>query len=135
MKASIRCERPVIEQRRGHSRATLQDDPFDLSLHAGRGGPLCVLPRRRGAVSAAKAGVVVREATDWKSYWALLTVHLRDRYGVPPVHSIEAIELLHGRFPRHIRLFEAAFDGLFEHLIEQEFRAKPYFDLTSRTSS
>jgi hypothetical protein len=127
----------------------------------GRRGPV-QSRRRRGAASAAKAGVVVREATDWKSYWALLTEHLRDRYGVSPVHSVEEIELLHGRFPQHIRLFEAALDsevlagvvifesamvahvqyiaasergrdagaldGLFEHLIEQEFRAKPYFD-------
>ena len=30
---------------------------------------------------------------------------------VSPVHSIEEIELLHGRFPQHIRLFEAAFDS------------------------
>jgi hypothetical protein len=51
------------------------------------------------------------EATDWQPYWALLTEHLSDQFGVRPVHSIDEIELLHHHFPGNIRLFEARLAG------------------------
>jgi len=141
--------------------ATLSRRDVFTVIPTGRRGPVQTR-RRRGAASAAKAGVTVREAIDWRHYWALLTEHLQDRYGVSPVHAVEEIELLRARFPQQIRLFEAvldneavagvvifesamvahvqyiaasnrgrdvgALDALFEHLIEQEFCAKPYFD-------
>jgi Acetyltransferase (GNAT) domain len=69
------------------------------------------LRRRRGATKAGRAGVEVRESADWEPYWALLTTHLEDRYGVRPVHSLSEILLLHGRFPRNIRLFTATQSG------------------------
>lgn len=118
--------------------------------------------RRRGVAKAAKLGVVVAEASDWRPYWTILSDHLRGRYGVEPVHSIEEMDLLRGRFPENIRLFEArlgeevlagvvifestmvahvqyiaasergrdtgALDHVFEHLIEEVFPTKPYFD-------
>lgn len=69
------------------------------------------LRRRRGATKAGKAGVEVGESADWEAYWALLTAHLEDRYGVRPVHNLSEIQLLRGRFPRNIRLFTATRNG------------------------
>lgn len=61
--------------------------------------------RRRGAAKAGQAGVEIAEADDWKRYWALLTAHLDERYGVKPVHDLAEIGLLRDRFPANIRLF------------------------------
>jgi hypothetical protein len=76
----------------------------------GRRGPV-QSRRRRGAAKAAKHGVVLMEASDFRAFWALLSEHLQDRYGVHPVHTVEEIELLRSRFPENIRLFEARLDG------------------------
>ena len=121
--------------------------------------------RRRGAAKAQKHRLVVGETGDWRNYWKLLSDRLQDRYDVQPVHSIQQIELLRGRFLENIRLFEArlldevlagvvifesamvahvqyvassargrdagALDRIFEYLIEQVFREKPFFDFGS----
>ena len=63
--------------------------------------------RKCGANSALKAGVTVKEATDFRSFWKILTRNLNERYGLNPVHTVEEIELLHGRLPDNIRLFLA----------------------------
>ena len=64
--------------------------------------------RRRGAVKAEKAGVHIAESTRWTEYWTLLTEHLLQRYATAPVHGLDEILLLHGRFPANIRLFTAS---------------------------
>ena len=79
-------------------------------IPAGRRGPVQAR-RRRGAAKAERHGVVVAEAREWGPYWAMLSDHLQARYGVAPVHTLAEIELLRGRFPDCIRLFEARLGG------------------------
>ncbi len=63
--------------------------------------------RRRGARKAQKNGVTVRQSQDLAAYWRILTERLLEAYGTNPVHSLAEIELLHSRFPDHIKLFAA----------------------------
>lgn len=71
----------------------------------------CPLPLDRGnksgANAARKAGIRVGESDDWEGYWQLLSSLLDERYDTRPVHSIEEITLLQGRFPNNIRLYTA----------------------------
>jgi hypothetical protein len=60
--------------------------------------------RERGAKKAAKAGLVFDRSHDWRGYWRLLETVLGERHGVKPVHSLEEIEMLAGRFPERITL-------------------------------
>lgn len=66
--------------------------------------------KKDGLRKARKAGLDVRESSDWSACWALLTQVLGDRHNARPVHSEAEIRLLAGRFPGRIRLF-GAFDG------------------------
>lgn len=71
----------------------------------------CPLPLDRGnksgANAARKAGIRVGESDDWEGYWQLLSSLLDERYDTRPVHSIQEITLLQGRFPNNIRLYTA----------------------------
>ena len=71
----------------------------------------CPLPLDRGnksgANAARKAGIRVGESDDWEGYWQLLSSLLDERYDTRPVHTIEEITLLQGRFPNNIRLYTA----------------------------
>jgi hypothetical protein len=64
--------------------------------------------RRRGIRNAVNAGLSFQESSDWQGFWQILTDRLRDRHGVGPVHSVEEIQLLAGRFTSNIRLFMAS---------------------------
>jgi len=66
--------------------------------------------KKDGLRKARKAGLEVRESSDWAKCWALLTQVLSERHDVKPTHSLEEIQLLNRRFPAHIRLV-GAFDG------------------------
>ncbi|ERJ77886.1 GNAT family N-acetyltransferase [Prevotella melaninogenica] len=63
--------------------------------------------RRSGIRKATRAGVTVRESKDIAAFWHILNDNLTNKYGAHPVHSLEELELLHGRFPKSIRLFMA----------------------------
>ena len=55
--------------------------------------------RRRHALSkATRAGVVVRETSDWPAAWAVLEQVLRQRHGTAAVHRVDEIESLARRF-------------------------------------
>ena len=75
----------------------------------------CPLPLDRGnksgANAARKAGIQVGPSEDWEGYWRLLSSLLDERYGTRPVHTIDEMRLLHGRFPDGIRLYTATLDG------------------------
>ena len=75
----------------------------------------CPLPLDRGnksgANAARKAGITVGRSEDWKGYWQLLTSLLGERYGTRPVHTLDEMGLLQGRFPDNIRLHTATLDG------------------------
>lgn len=66
---------------------------------------------RRNLKNAVKAGMDVRESSDFPAFWDILMENLSSKYGAKPVHSLEEIELLHSRFPANIRLFMAYLDG------------------------
>ncbi|MCM1440786.1 MAG: GNAT family N-acetyltransferase [Roseburia sp.] len=60
----------------------------------------------RQAVSAADSiGLKPGLSDAWEAFWILLQKCLRDRHGVAPVHTIDEIRLLAGRFPDNIKLF------------------------------
>jgi hypothetical protein len=75
----------------------------------------CPIPLDRGnksgANAARKAGIKVGASDDWEGYWCLLSSLLDERYGTRPVHTLDEIELLHGRSPENIRLYTATLDG------------------------
>jgi hypothetical protein len=68
--------------------------------------------RRRGVVRAERAGIRVETSNSYGDFWQVLTDNLGEKYGVCPVHSLQEIELLHGRFPQHIVLYQAVRDGI-----------------------
>jgi hypothetical protein len=67
--------------------------------------------RRRGIVRAERAGLHVETSDNYADFWQVLTDNLGTKYGVRPVHSLAEIELLHGRFPDNIVLYQAVRDG------------------------
>jgi len=75
----------------------------------------CALPLDRGNKSGANAarrmGIAVGESDDWAGYWQLLADLLHERYSTAPVHTLDEMLLLHQRFPEHIRLHTATFNG------------------------
>ncbi len=56
-------------------------------------------------------GLTCSEEDDLVGFWKIVTVNLRERHGVAPVHTLAEIELLRSRFPAHIRLFTCRRDG------------------------
>ncbi len=67
--------------------------------------------RRRGVGRAQAAGLTVEKSEDYAAFWEVLTDNLGAKYGVRPVHSLDEIRLLHGRFPEQIVLYQAVKDG------------------------
>ena len=66
---------------------------------------------KSGANAARKAGITVGRSEDWQGYWQLLTSLLGERYGTRPVHTLDEMLLLQGRFPDNITLHCATLDG------------------------
>lgn len=64
--------------------------------------------RMRKIRQAGKAGVTVAESADFGAFWAILEANLARVHGVRPVHSLEEITLLAGRFPGNIHLHVAS---------------------------
>ncbi len=75
----------------------------------------CPLPLDRGnksgANAARKAGIQVGPSEDWQGYWQLLSSLLDERYGTRPVHTLDEMRLLQGRFPEGIKLYTATLQG------------------------
>ncbi len=71
--------------------------------------PTRLSPRRtRQIKKARKAHVIIQKAKDCRKFWAeALVPRLASRFGVPPVHTIDEIELLASRFPKNILQYEA----------------------------
>ncbi|MBO4674331.1 MAG: GNAT family N-acetyltransferase [Bacteroidaceae bacterium] len=66
--------------------------------------------RKAGIRKAQRKGLVVRESTDFATFWHILHDNLLSKYAVRPVHSVDELELLHARFPENIRLY-MVYDG------------------------
>ncbi len=67
--------------------------------------------RRSGIRRAAAAGVEIVESRDFAPFWDVLAATLASRHGDSPVHSLDEITMLAGRFSDSIKLFEARLDG------------------------
>lgn len=67
--------------------------------------------RRCNISKANKSGLVFSESRDLSGFFELLTVVLKQRHGVAPVHSAEEIAYLQSKFPENIRLFVAEREG------------------------
>ena len=63
--------------------------------------------RRRCMKKALRAGVTVMRSDDVAAFWQILDNNLESKYGVAPVHSLEELQLLKGRFPDNMRLYMA----------------------------
>ena len=66
---------------------------------------------KSGANAARKARIAVGRSDDWDGFWNLLSSLLDERYGTRPVHSLDEMRLLQGRFPENIKLYTATLDG------------------------
>ena len=67
--------------------------------------------RKRGAKKALKAGVSIAPDDRLGEFWPLLETVLSDRHEAAPVHRLEEIALLAGRFPENIQLWTARSEG------------------------
>ena len=68
--------------------------------------------RARSLATAGRSGLELSEdATHLAAYWSLLEERLVERFGAAPVHRLDEIEELRGRFPRAIRPVVALLDG------------------------
>lgn len=67
--------------------------------------------RRRHAAKALREGVKVEWSNDFSDFWTILDDNLMQRYGAHPVHSVDEINLLSGRFPDSIVLCRATLHG------------------------
>ena len=91
-----------------HARIVARDFATNIYLSAGLRWERV---RRRGIVRARNAGVVVERSDHYEAFWQVLADNLMNKYGVKPVHSLQEIELLHGRFPQNIQLYQAVREG------------------------
>ena len=91
-----------------HARIVARDFATNIYLSAGLRWERV---RRRGIVRARNAGAVVERSNHYEAFWQVLADNLMNKYGVKPVHSLQEIELLHGRFPQNIQLYQAVREG------------------------
>lgn len=63
--------------------------------------------RKSGIRKAVRNGVTIARTEDFDAFWEILESNLQNKYEVRPVHSINEIKLLAGRFPGRIRLYAA----------------------------
>lgn len=91
-----------------HARIVARDFATNIYLSAGLRWERV---RRRGIVRAQHAGVVVKRSDNYEAFWQVLADNLMNKYGVKPVHTLQEIELLHGRFPQNIQLYQAVKEG------------------------
>lgn len=62
--------------------------------------------RNRKIKKAGKDNFVIKESSDFKSFWCVLENNLKQKFGVCPVHNISEIEYLKSKFSDQIHLFE-----------------------------
>lgn len=60
--------------------------------------------RKRGMKKGKRAGLCVREMSDFAVYWKMLEQHLWLKFSAKPIHTIDEMMLLKKRFPDNIRL-------------------------------
>lgn len=73
--------------------------------------PVFQTNRQRGIDDAEAAGLTVQLSNDFETYWDILELNLAEKHNTEPVHTLEEIQLLHGRFPDNLKLFTSHRDG------------------------
>ncbi|MBW0161197.1 MAG: GNAT family N-acetyltransferase [Sediminibacterium sp. Gen4] len=73
--------------------------------------PRFIESRKSGIRKAVREGVKISETTDFAAFWNILENNLGNKFNTKPVHSLEEIELLSGRFPSNIKLYLAHQNG------------------------
>jgi hypothetical protein len=68
--------------------------------------------RKDNIRKAKKNDILVKESSDFKSFMKIAQETLSERHGVKPVHTVEEIKLLAGRFPNSIKLFASFKDDV-----------------------
>lgn len=63
--------------------------------------------RHYAANKARTNGIEVRQTDDYETFWHILSENLLTKFGTRPVHSLEEMMLLKGRFPGNIQLWAA----------------------------
>jgi hypothetical protein len=62
--------------------------------------------RKNGIKRGIKNNLVVKEESNFEAFWnEILIPNLAEKYQTKPVHSLEEIQFLHGKFPKKIRQF------------------------------
>lgn len=68
--------------------------------------------RVRGIAKAKKYNLIVKEESDFKSFWnTVLIPNLELNHRVKPIHSLEEIQKLQQEFPNNIRQFNVYYEG------------------------
>ena len=67
--------------------------------------------RRRATNKAANSGVIIKSSSRINDFWKFLTINLKERHGVNPVHNIKEITKLKNYFPDNISLHVAELDN------------------------
>ena len=67
--------------------------------------------KKEGIKKGTLAGVEIFEDTNFSDFFQLGREVLQSRHGVKPVHAADEMSLLNSRFPKNIRLFNAALSG------------------------
>lgn len=60
---------------------------------------------------ARECGLTLEETKDYAPFMAMVAANLQRKYKTDPVHSAEEVALLNQRFPKHVRLFAAYYNG------------------------
>lgn len=66
--------------------------------------------RKSGIRKALANGVTIKSSNDLEAFWHILEINLKNKYGVPPVHTLKEIQLLQSHFPQNIVLYLACKD-------------------------
>jgi hypothetical protein len=78
--------------------------PLDTPVRLSKG-------RKHALAKARKAGLSVKESSNYEGFHALLSEVLRERHQVAPVHTASELRLLSEKFPDNIKLLELTVDG------------------------
>lgn len=62
---------------------------------------------RQKIKNAEKTGITVGRSDDYAAFMEMLSFRLDERYGVAPVHTLDEMQMLAGRFPDNIKLYVA----------------------------
>ena len=87
-----------------HAQLVSRDISSSFSLHDVR---KFTESRKSGIRKAIRNGILVGESQDLAAFWNILNNNLTAKYDARPIHSLDELQLLKGRFPKEIKLYMA----------------------------